>query len=318
MKHLLNIAVVCGGQSSEHEISLKTGQMILKNLNRRKYRPTLVIIDKTGKWRFGDAKAIEIGDAIKKLKRFDLVFIAIHGAFGEDGHFQALLEWIGIPYTGSGVLSSAMTMDKQISNTLYETNGLRVPRYTVIKKNSKDIGIKIPFVIKPVDGGSSVGISIVKSRRNLQSGLQKAFREGGRVMIQEYIRGRELTCGVLEDENGKPFALPPTEIIPKTSTFFDYRAKYKVGGSLEITPPRLPRRKIRELQQMALKAHRILGCQGMSRSDFILKGSTLYVLETNTIPGMTEISLLPQAAKAAGIDFPSMLDLIIAAGIRKS
>lgn len=316
MKRPLNVAIVCGGQSSEHEVSLKTGQMILKNLDRRKHQPTLVIIDKTGKWKFGDAKAVEIGDAIKKLKSFDLVFIAIHGNFGEDGRFQSLLEWIGVPYTGSGVLSSAMAMDKQISNTLYETNGLRVPRHTVIQKN-QSVKIRIPFVIKPAAGGSSVGISIIKSKTGLRVGLRKAFRENERVMIQEYIKGREFTCGVLEDKNGKPFALPPTEIIPKTSVFFDYRAKYKIGGSLEITPPQLHEHKIRDIQKIALKAHQILGCRGMSRSDFILKGSALYILETNTIPGMTETSLLPQAAKVAGISFSLMLDIIIVAGLRR-
>ncbi len=316
MKRPVYVATVCGGQSSEHEVSLKTGLMILKNLDRRKYQPTLVVIEKDGKWNFGDGKLIDISDAIKRIKRFDLVFIAIHGAFGEDGRFQALLEWIGIPYTGSHVLSSAMAMDKEISNILYEENGLRMPRYAVVKKGQR-IRLKFPFVIKPANGGSSVGISIAKTGKDLRTGLKKAFREDGRAMIQEYIRGREFTCGVLENKRGKPFALPPTEIIPKTSSFFDYGAKYKVGGSLEITPPRLPKRKIRELQRMALRAHEILGCMGMSRSDFMLKGSAFYILETNTIPGMTQTSLLPQAAKAAGISFPAMLDLIIAAGLRR-
>lgn len=314
MKRTLNIAVVCGGESSEYEVSLNTGRMVLANLDRRKYRPMLVTIQKNGRWRFGNEKAIAIGDAIKKLKHFSLVFVAIHGTFGEDGRLQALLEWVGVPYTGSDVLSSAMAMDKQISNVLYAASGLRVPHYAVIEKDEVT-DIKIPFVIKPVSGGSSVGISIVKSRKDLWPSLRKAFREGQRVMIQEYIRGREFTCGVLESEDGKPFALPPTEIIPKTSSFFDYRAKYRVGGSLEITPPRLPKEKIWELQRLALAAHRILGCRGMSRSDFMLRGSVFYILETNTIPGMTETSLLPQEAKAAGITFSFMLDLIVAASL---
>ncbi len=315
MKRPIRIATICGGQSSEHEVSLRTGLMILKNLDRRKYRPAFVVIEKDGRWNFGDGKVVDISGAIKHIKRFDLVFIAIHGAFGEDGRFQALLEWIGIPYTGSGVLSSAMAMDKEVSNVLYEENELRVPRYAVVKKGQK-IKLKFPFVIKPASGGSSVGVSIVKTGKDLRAGLKKTFHEDSRAMIQEYIRGREFTCGVLENKRGKPFALPPTEIIPKTSSFFDYGAKYKVGGSSEITPPQLPKRKIRELQQMALQAHQILGCRGMSRSDFILKGSSFYILETNTIPGMTQTSLLPQAANAARISFPAMRDLIIAAGLR--
>jgi D-alanine-D-alanine ligase len=136
-------------------------------------------------------------------------------------------------------------------------------------------------------------------------------------MIQKYIKGTEVTCGVIEDEKGNPFALPPTEIIPQTSAFFDYRAKYAAGGSLEITPARIPAARIREVQKFAVRAHIALGCRGMSRSDFILDGGKSYILETNTIPGMTEASLLPKAAAAAGIPFPALLDMIIAAGFRK-
>ncbi len=316
MANHLKVAVVCGGLSSEHEVSLKTARMVLQNLDRRKYQPTRVVIGKNGKWKFESGKAIGIGNAIKKLARYDFIFIALHGAFGEDGRFQAILEWIGVSYSGSGVLSSAMAMDKNVSNTLYEVAGLNVPRYITMDKNRKN-SIRLPVVVKPADGGSSIGVSIVRSKKDLRAGLKKAFEESDRVMIQEYIKGREFTCGVIEDKNGKPFALPPTEIIPKTSSFFDYHAKYKVGGSLEITPAQLPKSKIKTLQQMALKAHILLGCNGMSRSDFILKGSKFFILETNTIPGMTETSLLPQAAQAAGIDFPSLLDLIIKAGLRK-
>jgi len=221
---------------------------------------------------------------------------------------------------GSGVVSSAMAMDKEISNILYETNGLRVPRYVVIDGNSKkkDPDIDFPIVVKPVNGGSSVGVSIVRSKKELTKAVSHARKEDDRVMLQEYIKGGEFSCGVLEGRNGEPFALPPTEIIPQTSSFFDYRAKYKVGGSLEITPARLPGAKIKKLQDLALKAHKILGCRGMSRSDFMFKGSKFYILETNTIPGMTETSLLPQAAKAAGIEFPAFLDLMIYVGLRGS
>jgi D-alanine-D-alanine ligase len=306
MARRLKIAIVCGGPSSEHEVSLKTGRMVLKNLDRKKYDPSLVVLGKT----------IDILEVIKRLEKFNFVFIAIHGAFGEDGRLQALLESAGVPYSGSGVLSSAMAMDKSVSNALYEAAGLQVPRYSTVDNNHEN-NIRLPVVIKPTEGGSSVGVSIIKSKGDLRAALKKAFKESGRVMIQKYIRGREFTCGVLENKNGNPFALPPTEIIPKTSSFFDYHAKYKIGGSLEITPPRLPKAKIKTLQQMALSAHILLGCSGMSRSDFMLQGSTFYILETNTIPGMTETSLLPQAAKVVGINFTSMLDLIIAAGLRK-
>jgi D-alanine-D-alanine ligase len=316
MKRLLEIAVVCGGPSSEHEVSLNTANMVLKNLDRKKYRPSIVVIRKDGLWAFNAGKVASIGEALQKLKTFDFIFIAMHGAFGEDGRFQAILEWIGVPYSGSGVLSSAMAMNKQVSNVLYETSRMNVPRYVVINKNAEK-NLSLPVVIKPAEGGSSVGVSIVKSKKDLRTGLAKAFRESDRVMIQQYIKGREFTCGVLEGKNGKPFALPPTEIIPKSSSFFDYRAKYRVGGSLEITPAQLPKAQAKELQHMAVQAHVLLGCRGMSRSDFMLKGSMFYILETNTIPGMTETSLLPQAARAAGMSFTTMLDVIVKAGLRR-
>ena len=316
MEKRLKIAVLCGGPSSEHDVSLSSGRMVLNNLNKNKYNPALVAIGKDGKWQFNGEKGIDLGGALQKLKAYEFVFIAMHGVFGEDGRIQALLEWIGIPYSGSSVLSSGMAMDKEISNECYKMVNLAVPKYSVLR-NFKT-SVKVPVVVKPVDGGSSVGVSIVKSKADLKKAMKKGFRESNRVMVQKFIRGRELTCGVLENKAGKPFALPPTEIIPKTSSFFDYKAKYKAGGSTEITPARLSGVLAKEIQRMALEAHTVLGCGGMSRSDFILKGSKFYILETNTIPGMTQTSLLPQAAKAAGIDFPSLLDLIINAGLRRS
>jgi D-alanine-D-alanine ligase len=315
----LKIAVVCGGPSSEHEVSLNTAKMIMGSLDRTKYKPTLVTIKKTGLWAFGSKKPIDIGRAINELKTYDFVFIAMHGVFGEDGRMQALLEWIGIPYSGSGVLSSAMAMDKGVSNDIYHSIGMNVPRYAVLNKKFKnnEYTFEGPAVLKPVNGGSSVGVLIVKSKREFQAALKKAFKEGDRVVVQQFIKGREFTCGILEDNNGVAFALPPTEIVPKSSKFFDYKAKYNNGGSLEITPANLSKSMTKNMQTIALEAHEALGCRGMSRSDFILKKSKFYILETNTIPGMTKTSLLPQAAKAAGISFPDMLDLVVSAGLRK-
>ena len=321
-KRKLKVLVLSGGPSSEHEVSLHTARMILKHLDPKKYKASLAIVKKDKKWHFHPhGKPLHMGDALKLLipANFDFVFIAIHGFFGEDGRIQAILEWAGLPYVGSAILSSAMAMDKEISNALYEANGLRVPRYIVLGRHSKKTvrGIGLPLVVKPVNGGSSVGVSIVKERKDLKKAIDLAFKEDERVMLQEYINGREFTCGVLERRGGKPFALPLTEIIPKGAPFFDYRAKYESGGSVEITPAKLPKAQTRELQRFALDAHRILRCKGMSRSDFILKGSKFYILETNTIPGMTETSLLPQAARAIGIEFPALLDLMIEAGLRR-
>lgn len=320
MAKRLHVLVICGGLSSEHDVSLRTAEMIMKNLDRKKYEPHQVVVQKNGMWKFaGTFRPLQLGSAINYLKKrnFNIVFIAMHGAFGEDGRMQALLEWLGLPYTGSKVASSAMAMNKEVSNNLYLANKLRVPKYAIFSSGEKkDFTSSLPVVVKPVNGGSSVGVSIAKTKRELVKAINEALKEDDRVMIQEYVEGREFTCGVLEDKNGNPFSLPPTEIIPKNSPFFNYKAKYKIGGSLEITPARLPQAKIKDLQKLALKAHGILGCRGTSRSDFILKGKTFFILETNTIPGMTGTSLLPQAAKSAGINFSALLDLIINATLR--
>jgi len=316
----MKVLVVGGGLSSEHEVSLKTSRMIVKNLDATKYDAHLVIIGKDGKWKFGKEKPIDIGAAITKIARaeFDFVFIALHGIFGEDGRIQALLEWLGLPYGGAGVLSSALAMDKQMTNVIYAAAGLLVPPYVVMeRKNVQLDSFSLPVVVKPVDGGSSVGVSIVKTKKEITRALKKAFKESRRVMVQKYVKGTEVTCGVVEDEEGHPFALPPTEIVPRAAAFFDYHAKYADGGSLEITPARISKAQIRKLQKLAVQAHGALGCRGMSRSDFILSNGKFYILETNTIPGMTEASLLPKAAAAAGIPFGALLDMIIAAGCRK-
>jgi D-alanine-D-alanine ligase len=209
-------------------------------------------------------------------------------------------------------------MDKQMTNIIYTAIGLRVPPYAILDKGqAKSAGIPLPFVVKPVVGGSSIGVSVVKTKKEIPAAFKRALREGRRVMVQKYINGKEVTCGVLEDENGRPFVLPPTEIIPQSAAFFDYHAKYATGGSLEITPARITQVQTKEVQALAVRAHRALGCRGMSRSDFILSGGKFYILETNTIPGMTEASLLPKAAATAGISFPALLDMIIVAGFRK-
>ncbi len=316
----MKVLIVGGGLSSEHEVSLRTSRMIVKNLDAVKYNAHIVVIGKDGKWKFGKEKPVGIGEAITKISRarFDFAFIALHGIFGEDGRIQALFEWLGLPYGGAGVLSSALAMDKEMTNVVYAAIGLCVPPYGVMRKgDAGPSGISLPVVVKPVDGGSSVGVSIVRAKKEMSTALKKAFKECSRVMVQKYIKGTEITCGIVEDKEGNPFALPPTEIVPQTAMFFDYHAKYATGGSLEITPARIPDAQIKEIQKLAARAHGALGCRGMSRSDFILNGGKFYILETNTIPGMTEASLLPKAAAAAGIPFPKLLDMIIGAGFRR-
>ena len=343
----IRVAVLMGGPSSEHGVSLRTGQKIIQTLDQHKYLIQPVVVTKAREWLLPPLKnflspATKNTDtstslvpqkenlALRAIKTWgiDVVFIAMHGEFGEDGTVQGLLETIGIPYTGSGVLASALGMDKSRSLAIFRDAGLKVADFFVVKKNEwpktrdKIVGraeaeFGLPLVIKPVDRGSSVGITIAKSGEEILSGVKGAFDYSNTVMLQRYTPGTEVTCGVIEIEN-KAVPLQPTQIIPKERKFFDYFSKYTAGATEEITPPRLPKKVIELIKKTALETHRLLGCSGMSRTDMIFgDDQKLYVLEINTIPGLTETSLLPQAAEAVGISFPKLLDLIIESGLKK-
>ena len=311
----LNLVVLMGGPSAEHDVSLATGKVILSALDKEKYNPIPVIVPKNGKWVLPEEA--------------NVVFIAMHGAYGEDGTVQGFLESARVPYTGSGILASALAMDKLKSNEIFAFHGLKVPEYISFSKKEWEKDkieivaeikekISFPCVVKPSNCGSSVGIAIVKKIEDLENAVRSAFSYDDTVLAQKYISGAEVTCAVLDEGGDKePAALPPTQIIPKESEFFDYRAKYTAGATEEITPPRLSVEIIKKIQENALKAHEILGCSGMSRTDMIVSGEDIFMLETNTIPGMTETSLYPQAATAVGISFPKLLDKIIGSAINK-
>lgn len=305
----LNILVVSGGPSPEHEVSLKTGQVIAAALDKNKYNVKSLNLPKAG---------IIFSDI--DLKDIEVVFIAMHGKFGEDGTIQGFLELAGVPYTGSGVLASALAMDKLKSAELFSFHGLGAPKYFGFSKKDMENAqeeikniFSLPFVVKPRSCGSSVGITIVKKFADFERAALFAFDYDDFALAQEYISGTEVTCAILDEGNGAPIALPPTQIIPKAAEFFDYDAKYTAGATEEITPPRLPAEIIKKIQDNALLAHKILGCAGLSRTDMIVRGDEIFILETNTIPGMTETSLYPQAASAVGISFPELLDKIIQA-----
>jgi D-alanine-D-alanine ligase len=348
MSRKINVAVLMGGRTAEHEVSLKTGTVIANALDKGKYNVKPVIITKMGKWLIpggyigqleGAEKRFEIGDvqkpgivpinagtALDKAveEKVDVVFVAMHGPLGEDGTVQGLLELADIPYTGSGVLASSLAMNKMMSRKLFQYEGLNVPQSRVFtlwdwEKSASAIVSKVkteigfPCVIKPMELGSSVGVSIVRAEEDFQSDFRKVLRYSNEVLIEEFLDGPEVTCAVLGAVSGdEPTPLVPTQIIPVISEFFDYAAKYTPGATEEIPPPRdISDEMFREIQETAVRAHKILGCGGMSRTDMIISDGTLYVLELNTIPGMTEVSLYPQAAKAAGIEFPDLLSRLI-------
>lgn len=295
IKDFGRVGVLMGGPSSEREISLKSGKAVLSALKESG-------IDAVGIDIITDNKE----DNIRLLNscNLDCVFIALHGRFGEDGSIQEILEEIDLPYTGSGVKASRLAMDKIGALKIFKAGKLYVPRsqflerasYNENKKFKNDLGF--PVVVKPANHGSSIGLSIVELEREIPAAIELAFQFDQRIVIEEYISGRELTVGVLDER-----ALPVIEIVPKHK-FFDFEAKYKAGLTDYIIPALLKPEIAEEVQQAALEAHKLLGCFGCSRTDIILSQKNIpFVLETNTIPGMTATSLLPKAARILGIDF---------------
>ena len=313
-----------GGPSVEHEVSLDTGKQVIENLNKERYLPVPVKVSKESKWIL-NGKFASYPDVFKKI---DFALLAMHGEFGEDGKIQGLLDFHNIPYSGSGTAASALGMDKLKSRELFKLAGLTAPKmlHLRISDNIPSLisfftskVVKFPVVVKPRSRGSSVGVSIADTEKSLQKAIQAAFKIDSDVLIEEYINGVEVTCGVLENfNNQKHFVLPVTQIIPVKSKFFDYNAKYKPGASKEITPAQIDETKYQKVQQTALAAHQIIGCRGYSRADMIIRNGSVYILEINTLPGLTKTSLFPQQAAAAGLSFFQLIDKIIEEGRRSS
>ena len=327
MKKKIRVLVICGGSSSEREVSLNTGAQIVSTLSKRKYLISKAEIQKDGRWLLGSGSTKPASRSLapisatqnpEKAMRYDVAFIAMHGKFGEDGTIQAILETIGVPHTGSGVLASALGMDKEKADAMVREHGIRTPKCLTANGASRGTlsrlkreikkGIGYPCVVKPNASGSSVGVTIAREPKDLGQAIKKAIREDRTALIQQFIDGRELTCGVLGNSGSKLRALPPVEIIPPEGTFVDYEAKYHSQATQEICPAPIPKKLTKELQESAKAVHSALGCDGLTRSDFILSKKKLYFLEINTIPGLTEASLCPKEAKAAGISFEKFLD----------
>jgi D-alanine-D-alanine ligase len=313
------VGVLRGGPSSEYEVSLKTGKSVMDSLGDR-YDVLDIFIDKEGVWHY-------LGMPIepeKVFKKVDVIFNALHGAYGEDGTVQKLLDYFKIPYTGSTALASAVGMNKVLSKKAYKNINLKTPLHkTLSKAKEADLEKEIfnlfktfpmPVVVKPVSGGSSVGTSIAKTLLDLEAAVIEALKYSDQVLIEEFIPGKEATCGVVDSfRNETVYALLPIEIRkPAESTFFDYNAKYG-GGSQEICPGNFTTEEKEIIQDMSRQAHQALGLRHYSRSDFIIHPKRgIYILETNTLPGLTSESLLPKSLKAVGCNLPDFLDHLIA------
>ena len=304
----LRIALLYGGFSAERKISIKTSKNIFENLDKKKYQ-VFLFNPKTELDKFIEAV---------NSKKIDLVFPALHGLLGEDGAIQGLLEILGLPYVFSGVLASSLAMDKERTKKILKTEKILMPYSVVIEKDySSNIlnKIKLPVVIKPIFQGSSLGVFIVKNQKELGNAIRKAFKFGTELMAEEFIEGREITAAVLG--NKKLQVLPLVEIRPKTAEFFDFQSKYEPGASDEICPAPINEKLSKKIQEQAVKIHRIFGCRGVTRSDFVIKNNKPYFLEINTIPGMTENSLVPLAAAAAGLSFSQLIDRLIELAFEK-
>ena len=297
------IAVLRGGTSAEREVSLNTGEQVARALTEHGDLPEC--IDTTD---VGFIEQLRTG-------RYDAVFICLHGRYGEDGTVQGLLELLGVPYVGSGVLASALAMDKVVSKVVFEAAELRTPGWRAIRAGEPvDVGAIVDalggkLVVKPVSEGSSVGMSIVHEPGELVAAIDLAFRHDATILIERYITGVEVTVGVLG--NDELTVLPTLEIVPEHE-YYDYDSKYVPGMSRHIIPARVSEEARAECARIAEEAHRVLGCRGMSRADMIVAESgEVFLLEVNTIPGMTSTSLLPDAARAAGIAFPELCSLLV-------
>jgi D-alanine-D-alanine ligase len=300
----LSVALLSGGISSEREVSLKSGRQVYEALDKTKYQ--VICYD----------PATDLQRLVADASRIDVALIVLHGPYGEDGTVQGLFDLLHIPYQGSGVLGSALAMDKWSSKRLYMEAGLSVPPFQVLTRGqpydpdaiSHEVGF--PVVVKPRFGGSSIGTMIVQTPDTLPQALKGAYQHGTDVVLEAYLDGTEITGGVLGNDDLQ--LLPIVEIIPESDyAFFDYEAKYKEGATREICPARINEEFSRRAQSCAATAHRALCCRGYSRTDMIIHNETIYVLETNTIPGMTPVSLFPLAAKAAGISFSKLLERLI-------
>jgi D-alanine--D-alanine ligase len=311
----IRVAVLRGGPSSEYDVSLKTGGYVLKNLPD-KYEGVDVLIDRDGLWHIGGLPKTPD----KVLNKVDVVFNALHGAYGEDGKVQHILQTHAVPFTGSSPFASALGMNKVFSKELFVKNNIKTPQYTVVRSGENIAertgsifkSFLMPLVVKPATSDSSVGLSIVRTIPELHEGIERAFEHSHIALIEEFIPGREATCGVIENFRGQPlYALLPTEIRKKNDGAFDYNAKY-IGETEEITPGNFSEKEKRTIEDFAKLAHKVLGLRHYSRSDFIVTPKRgIYILETNSQPGLTEHSLMPKAFSASGIPVSHFLDHVL-------
>src|SRR5437016_7360304 len=354
MSKKIRVGILFGGRSAEHEVSLQSAKNIIEAIDKNKYEVVLIGIDKKGGWHLnegsgfflpatksqlpelpegGENLALVPGKQIEQLVALsgeqrpgslDVIFPVLHGPFGEDGTVQGLLKLANIAFVGAGVLGSAIGMDKDVMKRLLRDAGIPVARFIVANRySSKEIDFEdasvqlgLPLFVKPANLGSSVGISKVKDREGFERAVREAFHYDQKILIEEYIKGREIECSVLGNDN--PIASVPGEILPRHE-FYSYEAKYldENGAALEI-PAKLPSETSERIRKFAIKTFTVLCCEGMARVDFFLRnGEEIIVNEINTIPGFTRISMYPKLWEASGLPYGELIDKLIALAMEK-
>ena len=330
----LKVGVIFGGMSNEHDISVMSGKTIIDNLDKNKYDVFLFFIDKNGKW-FSNDK--EISNIIESLKFMDVVFPILHGKYGEDGTIQGMLEMFGIPYVGCGVLSSSLAMDKVYTKVILEKAGIKQANYVYLKKhNDKYIYIDkvfneeilslteaakkcsfelgLPLFVKPSRAGSSVGVNKAKSLKELEKYIEYASRFDDKILVEETLKGKEIECAVLGDNDAKASSLG--QIIPSDS-FYSFDAKYNSDSSL-IIPADISEDVADEVKRTAIKAFKAIDAVGLARADFFVDGEDIYLSEINTMPGFTKVSMYPKLWEYDGISLGDLLDKLIDLAIEKT
>lgn len=305
----LKIGVLFGGKSAEHEVSLQSAKNVIGALDKKKYEVVPIKIGKDGKFDFSF------------LDNLDVIFPVLHGPFGEDGSMQGFLKLTGMPFVGPSVLGSAIGMDKEITKRVLRDNGIPVGDFRVFRANEKidfdkikkELGL--PLFIKPANMGSSVGISKVKNENDFKKGIKEAFKYDTKIIVEEFIDGREVECAVLGNE--KPVASLPGEIIPNAD-FYSYESKYIDDKSICEIPAKLDKKTIKKIQELSVKTFQVLNCEGLSRVDFFIKkNSEILVNEINTIPGFTDISMYPKMWEKSGLPASKLLDELIKLAIER-
>ena len=343
---LRTVCLLYGGRSGEHEVSCRSAASVSRHLDPKKYRQVLIGIDKGGRWHLQEKAHFQSADYVDRLEvvreaepvavvpgqglstasgaiHVDVVFPVLHGTFGEDGTVQGLLEMADLAYVGAGVLGSSLAMDKEKTKEVWRQSGLPVVDYIVVRDDSAESvtavakRLPLPLFVKPVTAGSSVGVSKVHSRDELQAAIAEALRYDVKVMVEAAVEGREIECAVLGNESAQAFS--PGEILPNHE-FYSYEAKYldPEGADLKL-PADLPDALSREIRELAVTAFQAVECSGMARVDFFLERGSgrIFLSEINTIPGFTNISMYPKMCEVSGVPYPELLDRLIELAVQR-